>query len=233
MSKVDERRSETARPVFHSPAQARTTKIDDCHLQRKAIVYVRQSTEHQVRENKESTARQYALVDVAIELGWPADQVIVIDEDQARTAATADGRYGFHRLLAEVGLDHVGIILGIELCRLARSNKDWSQLIELCGIFRTVLADHDGVYDPTDFNDRLLLGLRGIMSEAELHILRGRMHEGKVSCRCTAIAPFRSSMTFSRPMTGTGTRPSASERSIPWRTCKATAKVPCRCLHRS
>jgi DNA invertase Pin-like site-specific DNA recombinase len=101
----------------------------------------------------------------------------VIDEDQARSGSTAEGRHGFNRLLAEVGLDHVGIILGIELSRLARSNKDWHQLIELCGIFRTLLADQDGVYDPTDYNDRLLLGLRGMMSEAELHILRGRMYE--------------------------------------------------------
>ena len=110
-------------------------------------------------------------------MGWPADRIQVIDEDQAHSGATAQGRHGFHRLLAEVGLDHVGIILGIELSRLARSNKDWAQLIELCAIFRTLLADHDGLYDPTAYNDRLLLGLRGMMSEAELHILRGRMYE--------------------------------------------------------
>jgi DNA invertase Pin-like site-specific DNA recombinase len=142
-----------------------------------AIVYVQQSTQHQVLENTESTARQCALVDLAIELGWAPDRIDVIDEDQARSGSTAKGRHGFHRLLAEVGLDHVGIVLGSELARLSRSNKDWHQLIELCGIFRTVLADHDGLYDPTNFNDRLLLGLRGMMSEAELHILRGRMYE--------------------------------------------------------
>ncbi len=142
-----------------------------------AIVYVRQSTPQQVQDHKESAARQYALVNLAVEMGWPADRIQVIDEDQGHSGATAQGRHGFHRLLAEVGLDHVGIILGIELSRLARSNKDWAQLIELCAIFRTLLADHDGLYDPTAYNDRLLLGLRGMMSEAELHVLRGRMYE--------------------------------------------------------
>jgi DNA invertase Pin-like site-specific DNA recombinase len=130
-----------------------------------------------VIDHRESTARQYALVELAVALGWSPDRIIVIDEDQGQSGSTAEGRAGFHRLLAEVGLDHVGIILGIELSRLARSNKDWHQLIELCAIFRTVLADQDGVYDPTDYNDRLVLGLRGMMSEAELHIMRGRMYE--------------------------------------------------------
>ncbi len=142
-----------------------------------ALVYVRQSTPQQVLDHRESTARQYALVDLAVELGWPADRIEIIDEDQGHSGSTAEDRSGFHRLLAEVGLDHVGIILGLELSRLARSNKDWHQLIELCAIFRTLLADQDGIYDPTDYNDRLLLGLRGIMNEAELHILQGRMHE--------------------------------------------------------
>ncbi len=152
-------------------------KLQAHHLSRLAIVYVRQSTPQQVQDHKESAARQYALVNLAVEMGWPADRIQVIDEDQGHSGATAQGRHGFHRLLAEVGLDHVGIILGIELSRLARSNKDWAQLIELCAIFRTLLADHDGLYDPTAYNDRLLLGLRGMMSEAELHVLRGRMYE--------------------------------------------------------
>jgi len=154
-----------------------STKLQANHLDRSAIVYVRQSTMQQVVENEESTARQYALVDRALELGWPSDRIEVIDEDQGQSGSTAEGRLGFQRLLAEVGLDHVGIVLGIEMSRLARSNKDWHQLIELCAIFRTLLADQDGLYDPTDYNDRLLLGLRGMMSEAELHILRGRMYE--------------------------------------------------------
>lgn len=156
-------------------------KIQRYHQERLAIVYVRQSSPQQVLDNRESTARQYALVDQAVQLGWLPHQVEVIDDDQATSGSTAEGRHGFHRLLAEVGLDHVGLILGIELSRLARSNKDWHQLIELCGIFRTLLADQDGLYDPTDYNDRLLLGLRGMMSEAELHVLRGRMYQGALN----------------------------------------------------
>jgi DNA invertase Pin-like site-specific DNA recombinase len=142
-----------------------------------AIVYVRQSSPQQVSDHRESTARQYALVDLAVALGWSPDRIIVIDDDQGQSGSTAEGRVGFHRLLAEVTLDHVGLILGIELSRLARSNKDWHQLIEVCAIFRTVLADQDGLYDPTEYNDRLILGLRGIMSEAELHIMLGRMYQ--------------------------------------------------------
>jgi hypothetical protein len=121
---------------------------------------------------------QYDLRRRALDLGWPADRVNIIDEDQGRSGRTVEGRPGFQRLLAEVGLDHVGIILGVELSRLARSCRDWHQLIELCGLFHTLLADQNGLYDPTDHNDRLLLGLSGIMSEAELHILRGRMLAG-------------------------------------------------------
>ena len=154
-----------------------SSKLQQHHFERTAIVYVRQSTAQQVLNHRESAARQYALVDLAVQLGWPSDRVEVIDEDQGRSGSTIEGRSGFKRLLAEVSLDHVGIILGIELSRLARSNKDWHQLIELCAIFGTMLADQDGLYNPTDYNDRLLLGLRGIMNEAELHILQGRMHQ--------------------------------------------------------
>jgi DNA invertase Pin-like site-specific DNA recombinase len=164
------------RAVDSTGARA-SAKLQTHHLDPLAIVYVRQSSPQQVRDHKESTARQYALVDLAVELDWAPNRIEVIDEDQAHTASTAQGRHGFHRLLAEIGLDHVGIILGIELSRLARSNKDWAQLIELCAIIRTLLADHDGLYDPTAYNDRLLLGLRGMMNEAELHVLQGRMYE--------------------------------------------------------
>jgi DNA invertase Pin-like site-specific DNA recombinase len=143
-----------------------------------AVVYVRQSTPQQVEANTESTKRQYALAGRAEELGWPADRVLVIDDDQGRSGASAECRPGFQRLLAEVGLDHVGLILGLEMSRLARSCRDWHQLLELCAIFRTLLGDQDGLFDPTDHNDRLLLGLTGIMSEAELHVLQRRMHEG-------------------------------------------------------
>src|SRR4051812_10343767 len=153
-------------------------KVQARHLDRLAVVYVRQSSPQQVHEHRESGRLQYDLRGRAAALGWPADRVVVIDEDQGRSGKTAAGRPGFQRLLAEVGLDRVGLILGIEMSRLARSCRDWHQLLELCALFHTVLADRDALYDPTDHNDRLLLGLSGIMSEAELHILRGRMLAG-------------------------------------------------------
>jgi DNA invertase Pin-like site-specific DNA recombinase len=150
-------------------------------LERKAVIYVRQSTPQQVIEHRESTQRQYALVDRAVALGWAHDQVDIVDDDQGMSGQSVEGRLGFQRILAEVGLDRVGLILGLEMSRLARSNKDWHHLLELCAIFRVVLGDQDGLYDPTDFNDRLLLGLKGTMSEAELHILKGRMHQGRLN----------------------------------------------------
>jgi DNA invertase Pin-like site-specific DNA recombinase len=143
-----------------------------------AVVYVRQSTQQQVLEHRESTARQYALADRAVALGWPTAAVEVIDEDQGHSGSSAEGRSGFQRLLAEVSSDRVGLILGLEMSRLARSCKDWHALLELCAIYRTLLADADGLYDPSDYNDRLLLGLKGTMSEAELHILKSRLQQG-------------------------------------------------------
>src|SRR3954447_23502508 len=160
------------------PMSLSSSKIRTWHLQRKAIVYIRQSTPQQVLDHRESADRQYGLVHRAAALGWPQGGVEVVDEDQGRSGQTAEGRLGFQYLLAEVGLDHVGVVFGLEMSRLARSNKDWHQLLELCAIFRTLLADQDGLYDPTDYNDRLLLGLKGTMSEAELHILRSRMYQG-------------------------------------------------------
>src|SRR5215510_11960825 len=156
-------------------------KIRPWHRDRSAIVYVRQSTPQQVLGHQESTARQYALVDRAAALGWPPEYVTVIDNDLGLSGQSAEGRLGFQRLLAEVALDHVGLILGLEMSRLARSCRDWHQLLELCARFRTLLADADGLYDPTDFNDRLLLGLKGTMSEAELHVLKARLHLGKLN----------------------------------------------------
>jgi DNA invertase Pin-like site-specific DNA recombinase len=160
---------------------SRSPKFKAWHLDRRAVVYVRQSTPQQVNDHQESTARQYALVDRAVALGWPREQVTVIDDDLGKSGESAEGRPGFQRLLAEVALDHVGLILGLEMSRLARSCKDWHQLLELCARFRTLLADADGTYDPTDYNDRLLLGLKGTMSEAELHILKERMYQGKLN----------------------------------------------------
>ena len=134
-------------------------KIQRHHLERLAVVYVRQSTMQQVERHQESTRRQYGLVERAVDLGWSRSQVLLIDDDLGRSGSTADGRPGFQRLVAEVGLDHVGIVLGIEISRLARSSRDWYQWLEICGVFATLIADADGLYDPMTYNDRLLLGL--------------------------------------------------------------------------
>jgi DNA invertase Pin-like site-specific DNA recombinase len=156
-------------------------KLKPWHLDRLALVYVRQSTPQQVAEHQESTSRQYALAERAILLGWPRSQVEVIDDDLGKSGQSVEGRPGFQRLLAAVALDRVGLILGLEMSRLARSCKDWHNLLEVCARFRVLLADADGVYDPGEYADRLLLGLTGIMSEAELHVLKGRMHQGKLN----------------------------------------------------
>jgi DNA invertase Pin-like site-specific DNA recombinase len=156
-------------------------KVRGTHRDRLAVVYVRQSTPQQVAEHKESLARQYALTGTAAALGWPADRVLVIDHDLGQSGRTADGRQGFQRLLSEVALDRVGIVLGLEVSRLSRSCKDWHHLLELCAVFGTLLADQDGVYDPADPNDRLLLGLRGTISEVELHTMRNRLDRGRLN----------------------------------------------------
>jgi DNA invertase Pin-like site-specific DNA recombinase len=166
-------------PTTSAPLGLRaTSKIHDIHLDRLAIVYVRQSSPQQVMENRESRERQYALADFARRLGWAAERVVVIDEDQGLSGRTADNRAGFQRLMAEVSLNHAGIVLGLELSRLSRSNKDWHQLVDVCGIFNTLLCDQDGVYDSSDGNDRLLLGMKGAMSEFELITLRNRLLRG-------------------------------------------------------
>src|SRR3954447_26197259 len=154
------------------------TKINSTHLSRLAYVYLRQSSPAQVAQNRESTARQYALVAKAAELGWPPQQVLVIDEDLGVSGSGIVERTGFAQLTAEVALGHVGLVLGLEVSRLARNNADWYRLLDLCGLTSTVLADEDGVYDPSAFNDRLVLGLKGTMSEAELHVLRARLDGG-------------------------------------------------------
>jgi DNA invertase Pin-like site-specific DNA recombinase len=170
----------------HPPAAAaalplpfRSAKILDRHRERLAVVYVRQSSPQQVLEHRESRERQYALANYAVTLGWPRERVVVIDEDQGHSGKSAEDRAGFHRLLAEVTMDHVGLVLGLEMSRLARSNKDWHHLLEVCAVFGAVLADQDGVYDPRDCNDRLLLGLKGTMSEFELVTMRNRLERGK------------------------------------------------------
>src|SRR5919198_3615803 len=154
------------------------SKITEAHRQRRAVVYVRQSTLAQVERNVESAARQYALVERAVELGWPRETVAVVDEDTGRSGASAEGRLGFKELVAEVGLGQVGLVLALEVSRLARSSADWHQLLDLCALTGTLIADQDGIYSPGDFNDRLLLGLKGTMSEAELHLIRARLDGG-------------------------------------------------------
>jgi DNA invertase Pin-like site-specific DNA recombinase len=152
-------------------------KVRSSHLKRNAYLYVRQSTLRQVFENSESTKRQYDLRQCAVALGWAQEQVIVIDSDLGQSGASSD-REGFQRLVAEVGMGHAGIVLGLEVSRLARNSMDWHRLLEICALTDTLICDQDGVYDPAYFNDRLLLGLKGTMSEAELHVLRARLQGG-------------------------------------------------------
>jgi DNA invertase Pin-like site-specific DNA recombinase len=153
-------------------------KLSASHLRRSAFVYVRQSSQAQLERNTESTARQYALVQRALELGFAREQVVVIDEDLGISGSGLSDRSGFARLAAEVALGHAGLVLGLEVSRLARNNVDWYRLLDLCGVTDTVIGDTDGLYHPGSFNDRLLLGLKGTMSEAELHVLRARLEGG-------------------------------------------------------
>lgn len=172
----------------------RSEKIQTWHRDRLAVVYVRPSTMQQVLDHQESTRLQYGLARRAEALGWAPARVLVIDDDQGKSGSSATARLGFQRLVSEVSLDHVGLILGIEMSRLARSNRDGHQLLELCALFRTLIADLDGIYDPAQYNDRLLLGLKGTMSEAELHILKQRMHAGRLS------KARRGALTFALPI---------------------------------
>lgn len=153
-------------------------KVQPHHLERAAYLYVRQSSMKQVIENVESTKRQYALRARATALGWSDDQIVVIDSDQGESGASAAWREGFQRLVSEVGVGRAGIVMGLEVSRLARNNADWHRLLEICALADTLILDEDGVYDPANFNDRLLLGLKGAMSEAELHVLRARLRGG-------------------------------------------------------
>lgn len=156
-------------------------KVRAEHLRRDAFLYVRQSTSRQVLENAESTKRQYALRDQAVALGWPIERVHTIDHDQGCSGARAENRDGFQQLVSEVALGHAGILLGLEVSRLARNNADWQRLLELCALSGCLVGDEDGIYDPVHFNDRLLLGLKGTMSEAELHLLKARLIGGQLN----------------------------------------------------
>jgi len=153
-------------------------KVTASHLKRNAYLYVRQSTPRQVLENTESTERQYALQRRAVTFGWLETQIIVIDSDLGQSGASAADREGFQRLVTAVGLGHAGMVLGLEVSRLARNSADWHRLLEICALTDTLILDEDGIYNPTCFNDRLLLGLKGTMSEAELHMIHARMRGG-------------------------------------------------------
>jgi DNA invertase Pin-like site-specific DNA recombinase len=156
-------------------------KVTPRHLKRGALLYVRQSTMRQVFENTESTKRQYALRDRAVALGWPRDEIVVVDGDLGHTATAAGDREGFERVVTEVGMGRVGIVLGLEVSRLARNSSDWHRLLEICALADTLILDEDGVYNPKEFNDRLLLGLKGQMSEAEIYVMKARLHGGILS----------------------------------------------------
>jgi DNA invertase Pin-like site-specific DNA recombinase len=153
-------------------------KVTAGHRRRAALIYVRQSTMAQVECHRESTDRQYALVEQARRLGWAREQIAVIDDDLGLSGASTSHRNGFARMTAEVAMGRVGIVLGLEVSRLARNNADWYRLLDLCGMTDTLIGDADGVYHPGAFNDRLVLGLKGTMSEAELHVLRARLEGG-------------------------------------------------------
>ena len=152
-------------------------KLTPDHLRRDACVYIRQSSPAQVKHNRESTRRQYQLAERAEELGWEPARIRVLDQDLGRSGASTAGRDGFDRLVSEIALGRVGLVLGLEVTRLARNNADWYRLLDLCGLTDTLIGDSDGLYHPALYNDRLLLGLKGNMSEAELHVFKGRLAE--------------------------------------------------------
>jgi DNA invertase Pin-like site-specific DNA recombinase len=197
-----------------SPAPAGRTRIGDRQRDRLAIVYVRQSSVNQVQHHRESTQLQYGLVEHARRLGWEPERIAVIDDDLGLSGASAEGRPGFQRLLGEVALDHVGLVLGVEMSRLARSCKDWYQLLELCALFETLICDLDGLYDPGCYNDRLLLGLKGTMSEAELHVLRQRLWQGALQKARRGELASRGPIGYVRDGTGLAFDPDEQAQGV-------------------
>ncbi len=170
-----------SQPAGSEPGSMLHPKVTHFHCRRLAYIYVRQSTFKQVHQNQESTLYQYRLKQRAVALGWPEGRIRVIDSDLGVSGSEAAGRVGFQELVAEVSLGHVGIVFGYEVSRLARNNRDWYHLLDLAAVFGTLIADNDGIYDPRLYNDRLLLGLKGTMSEAELHLLRQRLDAGRLN----------------------------------------------------
>jgi DNA invertase Pin-like site-specific DNA recombinase len=160
-------------------ANAADERVTTAHRAKLAYVYVRQSSLNQVKQHQESTELQYRLVDRAVALGWPHGRVQVIDEDLGKSGTGSVERRGFQKLIAEIGLGNAGLVVSLDASRLARNNRDWHQLLELCSVFAVLIADGERLYDPRAYHDRLLLGLSGIMSEAELHQIRMRLHQGE------------------------------------------------------
>src|SRR4051812_17441689 len=197
-----------------SPALTGRMRIGDRQRDRLAIVYVRQSSVNQVQHNRESTQLQYGLVDHAKRLGWEPERIAVIDDDLGVSGAAGAERPGFQRLLGEVALDHVGLVLGVEMSRLARSCKDWYQLLELCALFETLICDLDGLYDPGCYNDRLLLGLKGTMSEAELHVLRQRLWQGALQKARRGELESKGPIGYVRDGTGLAFDPDEQARGV-------------------
>lgn len=173
-------------------------RLTTTHRAKLAYIYVRQSSVHQVRQHQESTELQYRLVDRAVRLGWPHERVQVIDEDLGKSGAGGVERQGFQKLIAEIGLGNAGLVISLDASRLARNNRDWHQLLELCSVFGVLIADGERLYDPRAYHDRLLLGLSGIMSEAELHQIQfasikasvKKQHEANSVCRCRRGSPL-------------------------------------------
>jgi DNA invertase Pin-like site-specific DNA recombinase len=165
------------------------SKIAERHLARNACIYIRQSTPGQVRFNQESTERQYNLKSKAERLGWSPERIRVLDRDLGQSGARMTNREDFKALVGEVAMSQVGAIFSLEASRLARSNQDWHRLLELCAITGTLVIDEDGCYDPAEFNDSLVLGMKGTFAQAELHIIRARLHGGKISGQRRAALP--------------------------------------------
>jgi DNA invertase Pin-like site-specific DNA recombinase len=175
-------------------------QITTAHRAKLAYIYVRQSTAGQVREHQESTELQYRLVDRAASFGWPKERIEIIDDDLGKSGASSDSRYGFQRLIAEIGLGRAGLVVSFDASRLARNNRDWHQLLELCSLFGVLIADGERLYDPCAYHDRLLLGLSGIMSEAELHQIRMRLHQGELqkAARGELRKPLPAGLAYAR-----------------------------------
>ena len=194
------------------------SKIQPTHLSRNAYIYVRQSTHHQVQHHLESQQRQNELTQHAGDFGYSHERIVVIDDDLGISASGRADRAGFQRLVSDVALGRTGIVLGLEVSRLARNNRDWYELLDLCALKETLIGDADGIYDPATYNDRLLLGLKGTMSEAELHVLKGRMLAGLRHKATKEELRFRLSAGYEFDDAGQSSRP-ATKRSLTSSSC--------------